>query len=246
MKAFTFGLIGLAWIAAVCTFAHAEDNQPEGPQEFSLLRLDGHLVRWPRPTDGSQRKILYRVLTETVEFANARNCSAMSAVDTLLSSSNVPRADFDRELEAAFSQWEAVTDLKFAKAADHEKPQIVVGAQVVPVGWAFANVFYDPLAMSPYKPITQALICLNPNRPWKVGFDGKLDVYDLRYTLVHEIGHAIGLDHPPKGRQIMAQRYEENLRELQSGDVLGATALYGATRKTLSRGAVSFRYSPKE
>jgi hypothetical protein len=183
---------------------------------------------------------LYKVLSQTIEFANARNCSAMSGVDTLLSSSNVSRTSFDRELEAAFSQWEGVTNLRFSKARDDELAQIIVGAQVVPDGWAFANVFYDPLPMSQYKPITRALICLNPQRPWKVGFDGKLEIYDLRYTLVHEIGHAIGLDHPPMGGQIMTQRYEEHFRELQPGDVLGATALYGTT-KTSSRAGVSLR-----
>jgi hypothetical protein len=72
-------------------------------------------------------------------------------------------------------------------------------------------------------------------RRWKVGFDGNLKAYDLRYTLAHEIGHAIGLDHPPGPGQIMNYRYEERFRDLQSGDVFGAVALYGApTRGTVA------------
>jgi hypothetical protein len=80
------------------------------------------------------------------------------------------------------------------------------------------------------KPISKALVCLNPLKRWKIGFDGDLKTYDLRYTLAHEIGHAIGLDHPSGGGQIMGYRYEERFRSLQPGDVRGAVLLYGAPR----------------
>ena len=51
--------------------------------------------------------------------------------------------------------------------------------------------------------IRQSLICLNPVKPWKVGFDGNLKVYDIRHTIAHEIGHAIGLDHPGASGSLM-------------------------------------------
>lgn len=77
--------------------------------------------------------------------------------------------------------------------------------------------------------ISRALICLNPAEPWKVGFDGNLAVYDLRYTLTHEIGHTIGLDHPAARGELMYVDYEEKFRVPQPGDVRGAAALYGPT-----------------
>jgi hypothetical protein len=73
-----------------------------------------------------------------------------------------------------------------------------------------------------------ARICLNPAKRWKIGFDGDLTVYDLRFTLAHEIGHAIGPDHPVGAGQIMGYRYEERFRSLQSGDAQAAPLLYGA------------------
>ena len=37
-----------------------------------------------------------------------------------------------------------------------------------------------------------------PDKPFnellKIGFDGNLNIYDVRYTLMHEIGHGIGLE----------------------------------------------------
>jgi hypothetical protein len=93
---------------------------------------------------------------------------------------------------------------------------------------AFADVFFDTASPERVKPISQSLICLNPAKRWKIGFDGDLKVYDLRYALAHEIGHAIGLDHPAAVGQIMGYRYEERFRSLQSGDTEGLALLYGA------------------
>ena len=67
--------------------------------------------------------------------------------------------------------------------------------------------------------IEQAYVCLNRNKLWKSGFDGDLGVYDLRYTFTHEIGHAIGLDHPGSSGSIMAYRYDERVRNLQPKDI---------------------------
>src|SRR5262249_5171112 len=109
---------------------------------------------------------------------------------------------------------------------------ILIGAQVEPEGWAFADVFYDAHSPDEIKPISRSLVCLNPAKRWKIGFDGDLKTYDLRYTVTHEIGHAIVLDHPNGAGVIMGYRYEERFRELQPGDVQGAMALYGPRAPT--------------
>src|SRR5207249_3825120 len=146
---------------------------------------------------------------------------------TLLSTSQIAPETARAEIVAAFAMWEAVANISFHEAADPAKADILIGAQLEPEGWAFANVFYDTLSTEPVKPISRALICLNPEKRWKVGFDGDLRTYDVRYTIAHEIGHAIGLDHPSGAGQIMGYRYEETFRGLQAGDVAGAVLLYG-------------------
>lgn len=92
---------------------------------------------------------------------------------------------------------------------------------------AFANVSYAPDEKDGVRAIEQALVCLNPDHKWKVGFDGDENVYDIRYTLIHEIGHAIGLDHPGPSGQVMGFRYTEAFAELQPGDLFGIRQLYG-------------------
>ena len=191
-------------------------------------RVVQRFLRWQRSFEGGSPEITYSVLTGPQAFSNAHNCRGMTAFDGLLAASGIARSRLDRELATAFAMWEAVTGLTFRKARRGESASILIGAQVDPAGWAFADVIYKAESPQHIKAISQALICLNPKRRWKVGFDGNLKVYDLRYTFAHEIGHAIGLDHPIGSGQIMDHRYEERFRDLQPGDVMGATTLYGA------------------
>jgi hypothetical protein len=216
----TLGLLG-ALGAALCASAHAQELT-----QFKILKLEGHNVRWQPPGSGP-RVLTYRIVTETVESPGARNCQKITKFDRLLASSDIAEGAVREEIAAAFRMWEAAADILFREVSEDEPADILIGTQVEPEGWAFADVFYDVASPEPIKPISRALVCLNPLRPWKVGFDGDLKRYDIRYTVAHEIGHAIGLDHPQGPGQIMGYRYEERFRSLQPGDVRGAVALYG-------------------
>jgi hypothetical protein len=108
-----------------------------------------------------------------------------------------------REIDSAFAMWQAAANINFRAAEASLTADILIGAEVEPAGWAFANVSYEAGSEDRLKRISQSLICLNPLKRWKVGFDGDLKSYDLRYAIAHEIGHAIGLDHPATGGHIM-------------------------------------------
>jgi hypothetical protein len=194
---------------------------------FKTLRLEGNGVRWQIPASGQARVVTYGVAEQDVQFAGARNCGRMTVLKGLLSASQIDPATLHEEISAAFAMWEAVTNIRFRETATPDQADILIGAQAEPEGWAFANVFYDTQSPETVKPISRSLICLNPEKRWKVGFDGDLRSYDLRYTITHEIGHAIGLDHPSGAGQIMGYRYEETFRTLQPGDIAGAVVLYG-------------------
>jgi len=220
------GLIA-ALLGLLCCALSGAPLGAQGAETFRVLKLDGHQVRWRLPADGAPRVITYRVVTETSAFPGARNCRGLTPLDGLAARSGLPGTAIKQEIAAAFAMWEAAANVTFREAAEGEPADILIGAQVEPEGWAFADVFFDAASPEAIKPISQALICLNPAKRWKVGFDGDLNSYDLRYTLAHEIGHAIGLDHPNGGGQIMGYRYEERFRALQPGDMRGAVLLYG-------------------
>ncbi len=214
-------------LAVALTVACGSTASAGSLSDYRLLVLDGQEVKWGAPVLGSGATVTYAVVPAERRFAGARNCAGIAPMDRLLAANGVARPLFDRELAAAFAAWSAVVNLTFARV-DAASADILIGAETEPRGRAFTNVAYDhgPSAENP-RQIGQSVICLNPSLPWKVGFDGDLEVYDLRYTLEHEIGHAIGLDHPVSLGELMGFRYLEQFRVPQPGDIEGAVALYG-------------------
>lgn len=208
------------WTLAFPLSGHASEDG------YRLLELDGHKVKWGDRRLGVGATVSYAFATKTLRFADARNCGELAPIDALVGKS-LTRETMTREAEAAFRIWERAADLSFHEVSDARDADIVLGAQGRPNGRAFANVSYASNPDGGVRTIDQALVCLNPDHEWKVGFDGDEDVYDLRYTLVHEIGHAIGLDHPGRSGQVMAFRYTEDFNDLQPGDLRGVRQLYG-------------------
>ena len=181
------------------------------------------------------------------------NCAKMHAFANIVAKSpDITEEKAKNELQAALQRWESVANIAFIEMNDPSLANIVIGAADDPGGRAFANLSYrsekglTPVTMALGKPdaraspalddnggdgsvvpIDQAYVCLNPKSRWKIGFDGNLDVYDLRHTFTHEVGHAIGLDHPDSTGAVMAFRYDERVRDLQPSDIAGAQRLYG-------------------
>ncbi len=193
---------------------------------YRLLELDGYKVKWGDRRLGVGASVSYAFATEMLRFDGARNCSELAPVEALLGES-LSLETLTREAAAAFRVWERAAGLSFHEVDDVHDADIVIGAQGQPRGRAFANVSYAQESEEGVRTIDQALVCFNPDHKWKVGFNGDEDIYDIRYTLIHEIGHAIGLDHPGPSGQVMAFRYTEAFDDLQPGDLRGVRLLYG-------------------
>ena len=207
-------------------------TQAAAREPFRLIRLDGSFMKWGAPRLGTGAIIRYAFATRMTAHPKARNCRAMVPLGGLLAATGIRSAVFRRETEAAFALWSAAADLRFERVDDPARADILIGAQARPRGRAYADVDFKAAPGARIGALRQSLICLNPVQKWKVGFDGDLEVYDLRYTLAHEIGHAIGLDHPGADGSLMGYRYDERSRELRTGDIAGAALLYGARQAT--------------
>jgi predicted Zn-dependent protease len=227
-----------------------------GSRGFAPLKLDNHLVKWGRNEPGTPARVTYAFVQGPTAQEDARNCRSMDSLDRLARISGLAVEDIRAQAAAAFRLWQDVSNLSFEETAKTEEADIVLGVQSIPRGYAFTNVRYrtaiaelgedmavedrglnrstpetgNPAAVTgalKIAEITQSAICLNPAHKWKIGFDGDLASYDLRYTFAHEIGHAIGLDHYLKQRSIMHFKYTEEFRDLQPSDIEGVQWLYG-------------------
>jgi hypothetical protein len=224
--------------------------------DFRLLRLNGNLVKWGDPTLGKGAQITWALLDKASHFPDALNCRSMVPFVPHLAQGSGDSGVAVAELRRAFDSWSAAADVSFRMVDDPEKADIVIGAQAIASGRAYSSVAYGnpgdvpersvaAKALSPsarqgggfstadsrsVKSIRQSLICLNPQQAWKVGYDGNLEVYDLYFTFLHEIGHTIGLDHPGASGEVMGFRYDEKVRALQDGDIAAVRRLYGIPR----------------
>lgn len=204
----------------------------EGRSPFRPLSIGGFGVKW-LPEETTRPIVLtYAIADREIVQTDAINCKHMGPPSNLLQRSNLDMKRFRDALDEAFHRWRDVADVSFIEVDAADKPDILVGEQTLAIGFAFTNLALGAPVSGKLRPILGASICLNPLKQWKTGFDGNLEVYDLTHTLTHEIGHAIGLDHPSTRGQIMSFRYSEKNAGLTDGDVRGAVHLYGPSRMT--------------
>ena len=234
---------GIAAAAALVLWATVQEASAAG---FRLLELDGTFIKWGAPRFGTGATVSYALLKEDRSDPGAINCKAMTALDGLLGRAGLDLAAFGERLKSALSMWHAAADITFVPAASAATADIVIGAEAVPRGIAYTNIQHEPVPGSRFAGLGQATICLNPMVAWRAGGtgDGKTTTYELLRVLAHEIGHAIGLDHPGRRGELMAYAYQDSLDALTEGDIAGIVTLYGVPASlsaALARSPISRR-----
>jgi hypothetical protein len=221
--------------------------------EGQIFRWGGPKTGEPQTVTYAVLQSSYAIPSGAISLSPDNCGSMLPFADIVAASPSLTPEKALGELIVGFSAWESAAGIKFVQVDDPLLANIVIGAAHAPSGRAFANLAYrrnqnaQPVVKALGKPehekrrdvveveergrrvveIEQAYVCLSPTIPWKIGFDGDLSVYDLKHTFVHEIGHAIGLDHPGRTGAAMSYRYDERAAGLQPGDIKAVQSLYG-------------------
>ena len=215
-------------VLAALSLAFLLTAQASRADDFRLLEIGGFHVKWGAAALGQGAgPVTYGFVRSPTSFPGARNCPTVVPADGIAAAADVDRRRFEALAAEAFYLWSAAANIAFRPARAGEIPDILIGAQGSPHGIAFADVWSDRArAVSGVAPLTTATICLNPTVAWtdNGGVPGALD---LRTVLTHEIGHAIGLDHPGPTGALMGFANQGSIERLMPGDVAGARALYG-------------------
>jgi hypothetical protein len=198
-------------------------------EEYRLLNVDGRPVKWGAPALGAGAVVTYAFVSETTQFEDARNCRTMQPLDAVADSTGVARATVEDQAVAALALWQEAADITFERSDDPAAADILIGVDHATGRSAHADVLPSEDG-GDVGVIRRGLVCLSSAQRWKIGFGEDSGAQDLRRTFAHEIGHALGLDHPGPHGAVMAFNYDEDSAGLQEGDVAGATALYGPVK----------------
>lgn len=176
-----------------------EDENPVDQYKLSQLILPGTMDYFINPPSIAGAVEAISASVDAWEDAAGQNL--FNYVDTTLASGAV--LDYQNTVS-----WAPITD-----------PNVI----------AHAVMWYTP--GKPPRAIREFDIVFNSQLPWAVGSD---NAYDIQNIATHEVGHPVGLAdiYEPDCNMLTMYGYsgigETQKRTLESGDILGAQALYGA------------------
>lgn len=203
--------------------------------------VEMYLLKWPLAANEIERLplrwdksiVTYTFATRAYDFPQsyARNCPVVMPAREILKYSKVSFAEFTVEVDKAIRRWSEVVNLKFVRVTSTEKADVVIGAMPSNqnYGKAFADLRIDSVQVGGMYRIAKGVICMRQDIMWET-----IPVDDtspgIGTAVTHEIGHVIGLDHPPNSLgAVMAYRQFRTMPFSES-DIRGAQHLYGGPR----------------
>lgn len=142
-------------------------------------------------------------------------------------------AAYQADIRRAFDTWEKVAGIDFVESVDSSSVGIRLGFDAIDgaskvVGEARYQGVSDSnfIASSPRYSITKAEIRFDTAENWSTGTSTPVNRVNFYSVALHEIGHAIGLDHSDDLMTVMYPM-NQNQQALGTGDIQGITTIYG-------------------
>ena len=183
------------------------------PDEYLLTGF-----KWGNPTYGEP--------SGTIEWSFAESPGNFADFDQYIT--NSVHRDLVRD---AFEAWERVAQIDFIEVADSTDVGIRIGWSNIdgPAGviGLTGNIEYPPSSAGDPGRITQVEMMFDIGENWLFTRETSPNQPSFYANVVHELGHAIGLDHPLSPDTIMSV-VQLQITDLTAGDISGIQEVYGA------------------
>lgn len=138
-------------------------------------------------------------------------------------------AAYQSTVQAAFARWASVSGLTFTQVADGASVPIRVGFEAFAQAGELGETDYHS-ARGAFSNDTVVRLLDPAASPLTLGADGQFYYQAYNVTLMqvtlHEIGHALGLDHTTDAATVMYPYAWSYNRDLAAGDIQGINTLY--------------------
>ena len=155
-------------------------------------------------------------------FATSNFAGALTQFDSFLTGM------FQTEVAQAFARWESVADVDFHQVSDSAASDIRLGLSHID---GLNNIVGEEQSSFSNGSETASVISFDMDEGWSV-VNGTLVTaggWSFYVVALHEIGHALGLDHYNVTPAIMNAVLNPSVSDLTQSDIDGAQAIYGAS-----------------
>lgn len=140
---------------------------------------------------------------------------------------------YQADIRRAFDTWEKVAGIDFVESTDSPSVGIRLGWDAIDgPSQVVGEARYQGISDSnfntgaPRYSITEAEIRFDTDEDWSTGASTPFNSVSFYSVALHEIGHAIGLDHSDDISTVMYP-WNQNQQALGAGDIQGITTVYG-------------------